>query len=205
MAPQEKNRDWPKYYRETGTRPPRETLLFALDRFEREPPGAAPRTAVDLGCGSGRDTIELLRRGWSVMAVDAEQSAIDALKARKDLPEAAALSTIVERFESARWGKTHLVNSSFALPLCPPDTFPGLWQRIKDSLHPGGRVSCQLYGDRDGWAGDPTITFLTRSDLDALLADLTIEHFREEEDDSTTPRGTPKHWHIFHVVARKSE
>ena len=25
----------------------------------------------------------------------------------------------------------------------------------------------------------------------------------EEEDDSVTPRGTPKHWHIFHIVARK--
>jgi hypothetical protein len=27
--------------------------------------------------------------------------------------------------------------------------------------------------------------------------------FEEEEADSTTPRGKPKHWHIFHIVARK--
>src|SRR5690606_11525420 len=32
---------------------------------------------------------------------------------------------------------------------------------------------------------------------------LTIEHLEEEEDDGTTPRGTPKHWHIWHLVVRK--
>jgi hypothetical protein len=36
-----------------------------------------------------------------------------------------------------------------------------------------------------------------------LLAGWTIELFDEEEDDSTTPRGTPKHWHIWHIVAQK--
>jgi hypothetical protein len=27
--------------------------------------------------------------------------------------------------------------------------------------------------------------------------------FDEEEADGVTPRGNPKHWHIFHIVARK--
>ena len=29
------------------------------------------------------------------------------------------------------------------------------------------------------------------------------ELFDEEESDAVTPRGKPKHWHIFHVVARR--
>jgi len=205
LAKTDEHEDWRKYYQETGTRPPRETLLFALDRFETELFEGPHRSAVDLGCGNGRDTIELLRRDWSVVAIDGEPTAIEELRARPDLPTNARLTTKVARFETATWPDSHLVNSSFALPLCPPETFPGLWQRIKDSLLPGGRVSCQLYGERDSWAGDPTITFLSRSEIDGLLADLTVEHFREEEDDSVTPRGTPKHWHIFHIVARKPE
>lgn len=195
--------DWRHYYQRTGTRPPRETLLFALDRFAEEPFAGSHRSAVDLGCGNGRDTIELLRRGWHVLAIDAEPNAIDALTTRPDLPRDARLDTRVARFESASWPEADLVNSSFALPLCPRDAFMPLWRRIKTSLTLGGRVSCQLYGDRDGWTGDPTITFLSRAELDAILVDLVVEHFREEEDDSVTPRGTPKHWHIYHVVARK--
>ncbi len=203
MAQRDQIKDWRTYYEKTGARPPRETLIFALDRFDQEGRDPASLAAVDLGSGSGRDTVEILRRGWSVLAIDAELAAIEALKARPDLPPDARLSTMVHRFETAKWPAVDLVNSSFALPLCPPDTFPEMWRRIQDSLHPGGRVSCQLYGDRDSWAGDPTITFLDRGTLDAMLKDLAVEHFREEEDDSVTPRGTPKHWHIYHLVARK--
>ncbi|MFB3102465.1 MAG: class I SAM-dependent methyltransferase, partial [Alphaproteobacteria bacterium] len=82
-------RDWAAYYDKTGARPPCETLLFALDRFGSESmagPVSEGRFAVDLGCGSGRDTIELLRRGWRVLAIDAEPAAIDKLTTRNDLP-----------------------------------------------------------------------------------------------------------------------
>jgi SAM-dependent methyltransferase len=64
---------WSRFYAAAGT-DPRETLLDALDRFEAEK--RAPGTAVDLGCGTGRDTLELLRRGWRVVAIDSQPEAI---------------------------------------------------------------------------------------------------------------------------------
>jgi SAM-dependent methyltransferase len=194
---------WKTYYERTGNRPPRDTLLFALDRFDGELKPGDRRFAIDLGCGNGRDTIELLRRGWQVLAVDAEQSAIDGLTAREDLPPDARLKTMVARFETIDLPEADLVNSSFALPLVPPVDFPDLWDRILAALRPSGRVSCQLYGDRDSWVGRTGITFFTRSGVDALLEPLDVEFFREEEDDSVTPRGEQKHWHIFHIVARR--
>jgi tellurite methyltransferase len=200
--------DWAQYYEITGMRPPRKTLLFALDAFDREGPAEEPRRAADLGCGSGRDTIELLRRGWQVLAVDAEPDAIAGLTARTDMPDdaLARLDTAVSKFEDYELPEgLDLVNSSFALPLVPGPDFPDLWDGILNALKPGGRVSCQLYGDRDSWVGDPSITFFTRGGIEALLNTLDIEMLEEEEDDSTTPRGTPKHWHIFHIVARKPE
>ena len=178
-------------------------MIFALDRFDREPTRDLPRRAVDLGCGSGRDTVEMLRRGWRVLAIDAEASAIEGLQARPDLPRRALLDTEVARFEVTTWPRAELVNAAFALPLCPASRFPGLWRNIVDSLASGGRFSGQLYGDRDGWAGDSTITFLARDEAEALFDDFEIERFHEEEEDSITPRGRAKHWHIFHVVARK--
>ncbi|HEY3918870.1 MAG TPA: class I SAM-dependent methyltransferase [Stellaceae bacterium] len=192
---------WVKYYKGTEGRPPRPTLLFALDRV------GSPRRAADLGCGDGRDTIELLRRGWSVVAIDAEPAAIARLKARDDLPRDAELDTRCETFAAADWGKVDLVNSSFALPFCPPEAFPALWRKIDASLLPGGRFAGQLFGPRDSWAqrglDGRIVTIHDEAAARGLFAGYAIELFEEEETDAVTPRGEAKHWQIFHIVARK--
>lgn len=203
MSAPSRDRGWAAYYQKTGDRPPRPTLLFALDRFDAEGPDTAPRLAVDLGCGGGRDTVEMLRRGWRVFAVDAEAAALDAIRARDDFPAGAELDGIVARFEDADWPACDLVNSSFALPLCPPEAFTRVWRRIQESIRPGGRFAGQLYGERDSWAGRGGMTFHSRAQAEALLEGLEAELFEEEEDDSTTVRGEAKHWHIFHIVARR--
>ncbi|MDE0779406.1 MAG: methyltransferase domain-containing protein [Alphaproteobacteria bacterium] len=195
------SRDWAAYYTKTGARPPRPNLLFALDRFEAET-SDTPRLAVDLGAGGGRDVIEMLRRGWRVMAIDGEAAAAEALRARSDLPVGASFETKTARFEDADWPGCDLVNSSFALPLCTPDQFPLVWQKITYSLNSGGRFAGQFYGERDSWAGREGMTFHTQHEVEALLLGLEIEFFEEEEDDSKTPRGEAKHWHVFHVVAQ---
>ena len=204
MSSDKVNENWENYYEKTGKRPPRETLLFALNKFDKaNVKEKKTLRAVDLGCGNGRDTVEMLRRGWKVLAVDAELSAIEGINARVTGENKTLLETQVARFEDVILPKSELINSSFALPLVSPVDFPDLWDKILDALVPGGMVSCQLYGDRDSWVGNPTITFFAKSAIDALLFPLEVEYFREEEEDSTTPRGNSKHWHIYHIVARR--
>ena len=196
---------WGRYYDAAGD-DARETLLFALDRFEVEPrDDGRARFAVDLGCGTGRDTAELLRRGWRVLAIDAEAEAIARLRDRDDLgaPADERLETLIARFAEARWPAADLVNSSFALPFCPPEHFDDVWRRIVESLGPGGRFSGQLFGERDGWAGARDMSFQTRGEAEALLSEFDLERFDEVEEDGKTAIGNPKHWHVFHVVARK--
>ena len=188
---------WAAYYDATAARPPRPTLMAALARF-----GEGGRFAVDLGCGDGREAIELLRRGWSVLAIDAEPLAIARLRARPDLPPAAALETLIADFATAHWPPADLVNASFSLPLCAPERFPALWRKIIASLRPGGRFAGQLYGDRDGWAGRAGVTCHDRATVLQRLEGFEIELLEEEESDAVTPRGATKHWHIFHIVAR---
>jgi hypothetical protein len=49
------------------------------------------------------------------------------------------------------------------------------------------------------------MTFVTRDEAMAMLAGLELEMFEEEEADGITPRGNAKHWHIFHIVARRPD
>ena len=185
---------WARYYAATGGEP-RETLLEALALLDE------PGVAVDLGCGTGRDTFELLRRGWRVFAVDAEEEAIQRVREHAAANE--RLTTEVARFEDAMLPPCDLVNASWSLPFCAPDTFAHVWERIVAALSSGGRFSGQLFGDRDGWAPAEDITFLTRDDAEQLFAPFELERFDEVEEDSQTAVGDPKHWHVFHAIARK--
>src|SRR5919206_4846074 len=102
VPPRERMSDWAKYYAAAGA-DPRETLVQAADAF------AAPSFAVDLGCGTGRDTLELLRRGWRVLAIDGHREAVDGVRDRAgDDPR---LETQVARYEEARWPECDLVNA----------------------------------------------------------------------------------------------
>ena len=154
-------------------------------------------------CGDGRDVIEELHRGWRVVAVDAEPEALKQLQARP-LPDGCDVTPVLARLEEVPIPLgVHLVNSSFAMPLCEPQAFHRAWERIREALPAGGRFSGQWYGPRDSWSDRPGMTFLSRDEALALLEGFDLEMFDEEEADGVTPRGNAKHWHIFHIVARK--
>ena len=102
---------WPDYYAATVDRPAWGTTIDAADRFAAEDGDdplssgalrtvAQPRVAVDLGCGAGRDTRELLRRGWRVMAVDREAAAIEAVTAATPEPDRGRLEGVVAELAS---------------------------------------------------------------------------------------------------------
>ena len=186
--------EWGRYYDATGDKP-RDTLLAALGGF------ASPGLAVDLGCGAGRDTLELLRWGWRVVAIDSEPEAIRRLRASTGDDE--RLETQVARYEEAELPSCDLLNASWSLPFCPPGVFGVVWERIVDALRPGGRFCGQLFGERDEWATEDDMTFHTREEAEALFGDFELERFDELEEDGKTALGTPKHWHVFNIVARK--
>ncbi len=196
-------RKWSDYYKAVANRPPRETLLTALTNFERDILKAESKLAIDLGCGDGRDTVELLRRGWNVIAIDGEQEAITRLLKRPDI-NTQLLQTRIAEFENLELlSKVDLINASFSLPFCEPNHFPHLWNKIVSGLIPKGRFSGQLFGNRDSWANDSTINYHTMSDIELLLQPFEIELLKEEDRDGKTALGNEKHWHIFHIVARK--
>jgi len=194
---------WSEYYAAVAGRPPRETLILALDRWQAEHPAPpAPPGAVDLGCGDGRDTVELLRRGFRVLAIDPSPTGLARLNARADLVPAGRLETAQARMEDVEWGRVEVVNASFSIPFCAPARFAALWRRVVESLPRGGRFAGQFFGPDDAWAS-PALTILTRAQLEALLNPFDLERFDEQNSPGHDAKGVPKHWHLFQVVARK--
>ena len=197
------NNRWHEYYAALDGKPPRDTLLLALDLFDNDQTGNLIKSAVDLGCGSGSDTLELLRQGWTVLAIDAEEKVIPYLKGyESEYPN--QLTVKISKFETIDFSnQANLINASFSLPFCSPEYFPRLWDRIYNSLRPGGRFCGQLFGNRDGWATNTSMTFQTLKQVEDLFRGYELELFNEKEFIGDTALKGQKHWHIFHFVARK--
>lgn len=189
--------DWTAYYAATAGGGPRDTLLHGLSLWQ-----GAPGAAVDLGCGTGRDTLELLERGWEVLATDAEAEALVELRQRVPATLGCRLHTRHARFETLVLDRYDLVNASFSLPFCAPTHFPTLWTRITAASRQGGLFCGQLLGTRDSWA-NRGVTVVDAAELAELLRGWEVLHHREEEEDGHTAVGKPKHWHIHHLVLRR--
>lgn len=199
-------RDWPGYFAAAAGRPPRETLLEALDLFDKEgalSDGAERPLAVDLGCGEGRDTAELLRRGWRVVAIDGHKDAFKMIRARNDITNWDWLEMRESAFEECQIPACKFLNASFALPFCEPGWFGAVWKIITTAIEPGGRFAGQLFGMNDSWAKLPDRSHQTRAEVEALLKPFEIERLTEEERDGTDCTGKGKYWHVFHIIARK--
>jgi len=188
---------WADYYRENEGREPRALLLEVLDSFE------LPGEAVDLGCGAGIDTLAMLERGWQVFATDAEDEAIQRTRGRVPPELQLRLQTLVTPMEDVELPAANLVWASFSLFFCDTPRFADVWASIGRAIVPGGRFAGQLLGDRDTWAPDEDISAFSEAQARALFDGWTLERFEEEENDGEACDG-PKHWHVFHVVARAS-
>jgi tellurite methyltransferase len=193
--------DWPGYFEAVLGKGARETLLTALDSFEREE--FTTGFAVDVAAGEGRDTLELLGRGWRVVATDSHPDAFSLLWPRVPETLKPNLTTVDVTFSEMQILTCDLVNASFAIPFCEPQHFPGLWNRIVAAIRPGGRFAGQFFGKRDSWASLPDRMHHSRDEVLSLLEGFDIEMIQEEERDDPPDLLKPKHWQIFHVVARK--
>ncbi|NUM46941.1 MAG: class I SAM-dependent methyltransferase [Anaerolineales bacterium] len=191
---------WEGYYQANTGRMPRPVFLEALTLFAKEGPGL--RTAVDLGCGDGVETYHLLKMGWQVLAIDQEPGSLERVRTLIPAGFQMQLETRFTSFEQLSLPPVDFVYAGYSLPFCHPDSFTALWAEITTALVPRGRFAGQLFGVRDSWATREHMTFHTREQVEALLIPFEVELLDEMEEDGNSFSG-PKHWHIFHLIARK--
>lgn len=76
-------------------------------------------------------------------------------------------------FADVAFPPAQLIHAGFSLPFCPAPRFEAVREQIRRALVPGGIFGGQLSGPR-GWAGDPSMTFQDRSEVDRVPGGLEI-------------------------------
>lgn len=186
-----------EYYKNTSSLPPSPLLIEALGYLESN-----RKTALDLGCGAGRDTKLLLEKGFQVTAMDSEASSkkyIDRLKPSSNL------TYTVSTFEDFEYQYYDLINARYSLPFNPSESFPSVMNKILESINPDGIFVGQFFGVNDAWnVSTSNMTFLKKQDLLTYLSSLEIIILNEKDEDGLLANGSTKHWHVFDVIARRN-
>ena len=159
-------------------------------------------TAMDLGAGDGTETFALLADGWQVTAVDSAEASAALMRERVDPGHAAHLEIQTVAIEDATFPDVDLVYAGYSLPFVPPAAFAATWARIRAAIRPGGILAANLFGPHDTWAGDPTMNFHDRAEVETLLDGLELIDLQEQDSDGDAVTG-PKHWHVLEFVARR--
>ncbi len=99
--------------------------------------GQFPGTSLELGCGSGRLLLPLLRAGYFVEGLDNSADMLGLCRAQTgDLEPVLHQSSMVDFQTGSTYGAITI--PAFTLQLLPPAVIPGLLSNINQHLHPGG-------------------------------------------------------------------
>jgi tellurite methyltransferase len=177
--------------------PPRLLLMKAAELTE-------PKDhALDAGAGALNATKYLLSAGFKhATALDSSPAS---QQVAAELP-ADQVSFVLARFEDFAYPDCayDLVNAEFSLPFIGGHAFPSVFAKLLGSVKTGGLFTGQLFGPNDSWnIPESGMNFHSRTEVERLLNGWTIIELTEEDHPGKTKLGEDKHWHIFHIIARR--
>lgn len=194
-----------------GTRqaPPREQLLKALQLADE----GCGRKALDVGCGPGKEVVELLRAGFEVTAIDPYPSMVDLTESRvrEELPSAVprfrAFCARVEDFSThLPESEFDLVHAGFVLPFIASRDFGRTFAALRACIAPRGLFAGQFFGPDDEFLRNSppgSMTSHMAGEVRPLLRGFEIIEHQEVNRAGFIGGGRSKWWHVHHVIARR--
>ena len=185
-------KDWTNYQNETYGDDVCKLLIEFLDNYKVD-------NAIDLGCGSGNETVYMIKNGIKVLAIDRQLNQ-DFILNRLSDNEKKMISFKESSFEDVELPKTKLLTSFFSIPFCNPNNFDELWTKIYNSIEDNGYFVGQLFGDRDAWNVVESINTFSIDKVKEYLKNYNIikleeiEYVRESDN---------KKWHYYDIMAQK--
>lgn len=187
-------KDWTNYQSRTHNDKIDNLLVEFCDNYE-------VNNAIDLGCGSGNETVYLLKKGVNVTCIDRQLNKSFILE-RLNYEEINYVSFIEGSFEEVKLPKTQLVMAFFSIPFCTPDKFDILWDKIYECIEMNGYFIGQLFGNRDSWNNRKDINTFSIETVKKCLDKYTVLKFDEIE---YTRESDNKKWHFYNIIAKKEE
>ena len=185
-------KDWTNYQNKTYGNDVCKLLIEFLDNYKID-------NAIDLGCGSGNETVYMIKNGIKVLAIDRQLNQ-DFILNRLSDNEKKMISFKESSFEDVELPRTNLLTAFFSIPFCNPNNFDELWNKIYNSIEDDGYFVGQLFGDRDAWnVVDSINTFPIDKVKDYLkkyriIKLEEVEYVRESDN---------KKWHFYDIIAQK--
>lgn len=185
-------KDWTNYQNKTYGDNVCKLLIEFIDKYKVD-------NAIDLGCGSGNETVYMIKNGIKVLAIDRQLNQ-DFILNRLSDDEKKLISFMESSFEDIELPKTRLLTAFFSIPFCNPNNFDELWNKIYNSIEDDGYFVGQLFGDRDAWnIVDSINTFPIDKVKDYLrkyriIKLEEVEYVRESDN---------KKWHFYDIIAQK--
>ena len=190
-------RDWDNFHNITEDKPPRKNIVHFISNYN------LTGNAIDLGCGSGSDTIFLIRNNWNVLAIDSS-NVEERIRSKLSDKEQGKLRFEVQRFEKLKLQKCNLVISNNSLPFCDKKYFYQMWAEICLNIENNGYFVGNFFGVNDEWnTKNDKRTFLSKEEVIKLFSGFEILELQEIEKDRPTAEGKMKHWHTFEIIAKK--
>ena len=119
--------DIKKYYENTKNSLPHPMVKKIIDM------NIKPKNAIDLGCGSGSDSVYLIKNGWEVLSIDREDTK-EIISSRLNKEEIKKFRFNCQNFENIKLEKNNLLVANFSIPFCNKDYFNEFWNKINDSI-----------------------------------------------------------------------
>lgn len=177
------------------------TLVLALEYYQKN--NKKPGNAIDLGSGTGKDTLYLLKNNWNVLAIDFSSKAIDILEKRSGKYSEQLQSEVVDFLEMELPDNIDLINATYSIPFVTPNQFFAVWHNIDRHLRSGGYFAGNFFGADGDFAKDNQVTILNEQQIRCLFKNYDIKYLKERKMNSDNIKGQQQHWHIWDVVAEK--
>lgn len=152
--------------------------------------------ALDVGCGSGRDSVFLKQQGYSVTAVDIRKPEKISVFENNKIEY---IQMDICEFELERYD---LIVANLVLPFISTKCFKDLWVSLQSSLNSKGVICGHFFGSRDWKVQEGIAWGCDEIEVRELFRRIKLERMIEGEREGPNLSGKTVLKHNFSFVAR---